>query len=220
MQLGFWGGTGTEGSGLAMRFAQAGARALIGSRSLERAQAAAQRCNQILGAALVEGAENPALLERCEVVFLTLPADKAVAAVSAANNLLRPGLILVDVTAPVAFRDGRVEYLQPDAGSNSEAIAARLPRGVELAAAFKTVPAHLLSNLTSPLECDVFVCGDSKAAKEKVIALAGLIPSLRVLDAGGLRTAQILERMTVLAIELNRRYKSKEARFRIVGVHP
>ncbi|MCL5743964.1 MAG: NAD(P)-binding domain-containing protein, partial [Acidobacteria bacterium] len=37
------GGTGAEGSGLAMRFARAGARVVIGSRDLEKARAAAQR---------------------------------------------------------------------------------------------------------------------------------------------------------------------------------
>jgi predicted dinucleotide-binding enzyme len=45
-----------------------------------------------------------------------------------------------------------------------------------------------------------------------------LIPSLRALDAGPLRTARTLERMAVLAVDLNRRYRKKGARFRIQGV--
>jgi predicted dinucleotide-binding enzyme len=50
------------------------------------------------------------------------------------------------------------------------------------------------------------------------MAVAELIPTLRPLDAGPLRNARILERMTVLAIHLNRRYKKKHARFRIEGL--
>jgi len=64
----------------------------------------------------------------------------------------------------------------------------------------------------------MFVCGDSREAREKVMEVARLIPTLRPLDAGPLRAARTLERMTVLAIHLNRRYKKKSARYSIVGL--
>jgi predicted dinucleotide-binding enzyme len=45
-----------------------------------------------------------------------------------------------------------------------------------------------------------------------------LIPDLRPVDAGQLSAAGTLERMTALAIGLNRRYKRRGARYRVVGL--
>ena len=59
---------------------------------------------------------------------------------------------------------------------------------------------------------------DVDEAKRSVIAAATLIPSLRPLDGGPLRMARTLERMTVLAAELNRRYRKKGARFKVEGI--
>ena len=103
------------------------------------------------------------------------------------------------------------DYAQPR-------IAAHLPDRVRLVGAFKTVPAHVLAELHTPLECDVFVCSDSKEARGEVMELAKRIPSLRPLDAGPLGMARTLERMTILAIHLNRRYKKKGARYSVVGI--
>jgi predicted dinucleotide-binding enzyme len=49
-------------------------------------------------------------------------------------------------------------------------------------------------------------------------AASALGSGLRVLDGGPLRHARALEAMCALAIGLNRRYKAKSARFRVVGV--
>lgn len=217
MRIGFLGGTGIEGKGLALRFAQSGADVLIGSRSEERARAAAGKYNELLKYPRIRGMVNREMLGYSELVFLTVPADQALAAIDSSREDFPAGLVLVDVTVPAKFQQGRAEY--PDqAESNSELIAGRLPEGVHLVGAFKTIPAHLLEELDVPLACDVFVCGESDMAKEKVMQAARLIPTLRTLDAGPLRMARTLERMTVLAINLNRRYKKKSARFRIEGL--
>jgi predicted dinucleotide-binding enzyme len=50
------------------------------------------------------------------------------------------------------------------------------------------------------------------------IELLSRIPSLRLLDAGGLQSARLIERMTALAIVLNKRYKVRGARYRMIGV--
>jgi NADPH-dependent F420 reductase len=218
MQLGFLGGTGIEGKGLALRFAATGASVIIGSRSAERARAVAQQYNAILGGAPIQGMTNPEMLAQSNIVFLTVPFDQAVSAVTAVRPYFPPALILVDVTVPVVLREGRAEHAALSSGSNSEAIALQLPGDVHLVAALKTLPAHVLAELGEELQCDEFICGDSHEAKEKVSAVLGLMPSLRLLDAGPLRSARILEQMTVLEIELNRRYKKKGARFKIVGI--
>ena len=218
MRVGFVGGTGIEGKGLALRFAAAGAQVILGSRSEERATAAALDYNRILGRSLIRGATNKEMLSNSNIVFLTVPFDQAVNAVESCRSDFRPELVLVDVTVPMQFKDGRAEYLEQDGGSNAEMIAAHLPAEVHLVAAFKTIPAHMLAETERLLECDVFVCGESPGAKEKVIEAVNMIPTLRPLDAGPLRNARILERMTVLAAQLNRRHKSKYARYRVVGI--
>ncbi len=218
MQIGFMGGTGIEGKGLALRFAMAGVPVILGSRSAEKAQNKALEYNEIVGKAVIEGRTNEQMIQHSEIVFLTLPFTEVVPAIESIKGALRPGMILVDVTVPVRFTEGRVDYLEKEAGSNAEEIARAIPLGIDLVGAFKTIPAHVLADLTIPLACDVFVCGESSAARQKVMEVARLIPTLRPMDAGPLRAARTLERMTILAIQLNRRYKSKAARFSIVGI--
>jgi NADPH-dependent F420 reductase len=216
--IGFLGGTGIEARGLALRFARAGAAVILGSRSRERAAQAADECNSILAAPLIRGTTNESMLGDSEFVMLTVPYSQALDAVETCARSLRPGQVLVDVTVPMTFRDGRPEYVDQAGESNSEILARRLPSSVPLVAAFKTIPATILADLQVPLNCDDFVCGDDPEAKKKLISAAALIPSFRPLDAGSLQTARALERMTVLLAGLNRTYKKRGARFRIEGL--
>ncbi len=218
MRIGFLGGTGVEAKGLALRLAAAGQAVTLGSRAADRAQAAAEMCNSILGRTLIFGTSNREMLSATELVFLTVPFSQAVAAVEDARPLLSGSHVLVDVTVPMTFRSGHAEYLDRAGESNSEVIARRLPDGVPLAAAFKTIPAAVLSNLEYPLNCDVFVCSDTEEAARIVMNVAGTIPTLRPLYCGPLKMARTIERMTVLAVELNRIHKKRGARYRIEGI--
>ena len=215
--LGFLGGTGIEGKGLALRFALAGVPVIIGSRSAERAQQKAAEYNALLGRKLITGAENRQMLAQAEMVFLTTPFAQATGALQTYQDAFRPGQVLVDVTVPVKTKSSPGPGDLPE-GSGSQHLAAHLPDGLLLVGAFKTVPSHVLAELQEPLACDVLVCGDSEEAKAQVMEVIGLIPTLRPVDAGRLSVAGTLERMTGLAIGINRRYKIKTARFRVVGL--
>ncbi len=218
MRIGLLGGTGVEGRGLALRFAAARVEVAIGSRSRERSTQTARQLNGILGAECIRGATNAEVLADSEIILLTVPFDKAAALVQSLKQDFRAGHLIVDATVPLTFASGRAEYFEQGDRSNAELLAAQLPPGIDLVGAFKTIPARILAEVDLPLDCDVFVCGDSQSAKDRVMAVASLIPSLRPVDAGPLMNARILERMTVLAVQLNRRYKSKGARFRVVGI--
>jgi hypothetical protein len=50
------------------------------------------------------------------------------------------------------------------------------------------------------------VCGKSKAARDEVIELTKAIPGTRAIDAGPLANALIIEGMTAIIINLNKRY--------------
>ncbi|MEW5657802.1 NAD(P)-binding domain-containing protein, partial [Streptomyces cinereoruber] len=68
--VGVLGGTGEQGRGLAYRFARAGQKVIIGSRSADRARDAAAE----LGHG-VEGADNAETARRSDVVIVAVPWD-------------------------------------------------------------------------------------------------------------------------------------------------
>jgi NADPH-dependent F420 reductase len=225
LRVGLIGGTGEEGRGLALRWANAGAQVSIGSRTLEKAQTAAAQLNQILNASGFRGhhisaGENRDVIGWAEFALLTVPFAHAASTLDSHRQDFRAGTILIDITVPVSFDQGRVRYVDLPEGSASEHLESRVPENIPLVAAFKTEPAHLLAELDEPLDCDCFVAGDSKDARTKVMEAIGFIDGLRAVDAGTLYSARTLERMTVLAIGINRRYKIKTARYRVAGLPP
>lgn len=218
LRVGLIGGTGEEGRGLALRWAMAGARVMIGSRTLERARSAADDLNQLLGGEMISYGENQKAVAESELVLLTVPFEHAALTLESHRDDFQPGSILIDITVPVSFEKGRVRYLELPEGSASEHLVARLPEHVPLVAAFKTEPAHMLVDPQAALDCDTFVASDSKEAKSRVIEAISFIKGLRPVDAGTLYSARALERMTVLLIGINRRYKVKTGRFRLLGL--
>ena len=223
LSVGLIGGTGEEGRGLALRWAIAGARVAIGSRAIDRAKTTADELNEQLSKRQdlkqpIGHGENKGIIARSKLVLLTVPFGHATSTLEAHRHDFQDGTILIDITVPVSFEQGRVRYVELPEGSASEHLKARLPDNIPLVAAFKTEPAHLLAEIDGPLECDSFVASDSKDAKALVIEAVGFIQGLRAVDAGTLYSARTLERMTVLAIGINRRHKIKTARYRIIGL--
>lgn len=217
VKVGLIGGTGEEGRGLALRFAKAGAQVTIGSRSAERAKEAADELNKTLGGDSIRFATNQEAIRGAELVLITVPFDHAVSTLEAHLGDFSEGAILIDITVPVAFEKG-ARYVELPEGSASEHLRARVPDAIPLVAAFKTEPAHLLLDPAEALDCDVFVASDSKEAKARVMEIIRFIEGARPVDVGTLRSASALERMTVLAIGINRRYKIKTARYRVLGL--
>ena len=218
LRVGLIGGTGEEGRGLALRWAMAGARVIIGSRTTERAKAAADELNKLLGSESIGYGENREAISGSELVLLTVPFEHAASTLEAHRDDFQPGSILVDITVPVSFEKGRVRYVEMPEGSASEHLVTRLPEGVPLVAAFKTEPAHMLLDPEASLDCDAFIASDSKEAKARVMEATAFIKGLRPVDAGTLYSARTIERMTVLLIGINRRYKVKAGRFKLLGL--
>src|SRR5574338_762821 len=110
------GGTGKEGKGLAYRWAKAGYRIFIGSRSAEKAHDTARELMEMLGGqALIQGCENPEAAERSDILVLTVPYAAHRDTLVSVKDALQ-GKLLVDVTVPlVPPRTARVQM--PPAGS-------------------------------------------------------------------------------------------------------
>lgn len=219
MKLGVLGGTGQEGRGIALRLAEAGFEVLVGSRNRARAAGTAAELNRLLGGeARIRGGLNPEVAAQSGTLFLAAPFAAAVELVSVCAPHAASGTTWVDVTVPVVFRAGRVKMVPLEAGSGSEQLAAGLSDPESLVAALKTVPARLLGEVAAPLDCDVFVCGQSARRKREVAQLLTRWPGVRTVDAGRLSTAGTLERMSALLIGINRRYRVHGSRFHVVGL--
>lgn len=209
------GGTGAEGSGLAVRWAQAGHKVILGSRSAEKAQAAATALNQRLGGERVRGTDNGSATAAAEVVVLAVPYSAQRPTVEEVRAGL-PGKILIDVTVPlVPPRVSRVQL--PEGGSAVEAMQKLLGEQTRVVSAFQNVSAHYLSDLARTIECDVLVCGDDKDAREVAVRLAA-DAGLRGVHAGVLANSAAAEALTSALIAINRHYKVPAAGIRITGV--
>lgn len=204
------GATGDLGFGLAVRLADAGLPVTIGSRSTERADAAAARVRELVPGADAQGTSNAAAVGHGDVVILTVPFVAQLATLSAIEDALVPGTVLVDCTVPLATAVGgrASEVLGLWRGSAAEQAQAAVPAGVSVVGALHSVSAAVLSDLERPVTEDVLLCGQRKADKRRVAALLERIPGLRAVNAGGLDAARIAEQLTALLISINIRYKT------------
>lgn len=213
------GGTGAQGFGLALRWAQAGETVLIGSRDAARAQHAAEKIKKKLGPhAKVTGDENRAVCAACDLIVLTLPFEGHATLLKELKPSIRPGAIVVDTTVPLAASVGgrATRTLTVWQGSAAEQTAELVLVGVKVVAAFQNVGARLLAD-DGPVECDVIVCGDDREAVEIVRHLAAKIPGIRALDGGPLENARVLEQITALLIGFSVRNKT-HCGIRITGL--
>jgi len=209
------GGTGHEGFGLALRWARAGHAIIIGSRALEKAQAAAADLSARLPAAQVRGLDNAAAAQAAEIVVLTVPYAAHAATLASVREAVQ-GKIFVDVTVPlVPPKVSRVQL--PAGGSASLEAQALLGPAVKVVTAFQNISAEHLKEPDHPIDCDVLVCGDDKDAKASVLQLAA-DAGMQAWDAGPLANSVVPEALTSVLIGLNARYKVKSSGFRLTGL--
>jgi 8-hydroxy-5-deazaflavin:NADPH oxidoreductase len=203
------GGTGPAGMGLALRWARAGERIIIGSRDASRAQEAAKKIAQQVGPhAQVSGLENSAACAASDLLVLTVPFEGQAELLKRLKPSLREGSILIDATVPLAASVGgrASRMLGVWQGSAAQQTAELVPKGVSVVAAFHNVSADILNNDTD-VDCDVIVCSDDPAAAQVAMELAAKIPRIRAIDGGRLENARIIEQITALLIGLNIRHK-------------
>lgn len=214
LTLGVIGGTGKEGKGLAYRWARAGYNVIIGSRTKEKAEAAAQELNARLGGAQVRGMLNPDAARACDIAVLTVPYEAHVTTLESVRETLA-GKVLVDVTVPVRPPKVSVVHVPPH-GSAAQEAQTLLGDQVRVVSAFQNVSHEHLEE-DHPIACDVLVSGDDGEAKDQVLRLVeagGMVGW----DAGPLSNAIVAEGLTSVLIGINRRYKMKGAGIRITGV--
>jgi NADPH-dependent F420 reductase len=233
------GGTGKEGSGLALRWAIAGYPVIVGSRDagraaeaaariedkarehrpdigdeLDRAEVARRLAHAAPGRPAVRGMANDAAAAACDIAVLTVPFVVQIPTLTEIRGALS-GKILIDVTVPlVPPRMLRVQL--PEGGSAVVKAQALLGDSVKVVAAFQNVSAAHLAEPDRTVDCDVLVCGDDKAARAAAIRLAEAA-GLRGWHAGPLANSAAAEALTSVLMFINRSYGIESAGVRITG---
>ncbi len=207
------GGTGDLGTGLAIRWAKAGYRIVIGSRTLEKARSAVANLHRISPETPADAMVNPDAATTGDIVVLTVPAAHQTATLETVREGLA-GKILIDVTVPlVPPRVGTVQLpLEGSAGKRAQDF---LGDDVMVVTAFQNVAAHLLKEDVA-IECDVLVAGNKRAARAKAIQLAEAA-GMHAWHAGPIENSAAAEALTSVLIQINRRHDISHSGIRIVG---
>src|SRR4051794_3307967 len=219
--VGVLGGTGPQGRGLAVRFAAAGQRVLLGSRDADRAakvatEVAARAATAGGIEASVRGGDNADVAGAADLVIVAVPFDGHAATLA---ELAAPlaGKVVADCVVPMGFDELGAYVLDVEEGSVAQQAAALLPDS-SVVGAFHHLSAALLEDLSKPtLDGDVMVVGDDRASMDTVQALASRLPGMRGVYAGPLRNARQIEALRVNLESVDHRYKA-HAGIRITDV--
>jgi len=214
MTIAVLGGTGKEGKGLAYRWAKAGYKVLIGSRSSERAVTTASEIMELLeGSSSVVGTSNLEATQLAEIVVISVPYAAHRETLESVKDALK-GKLLIDVTAPLV--PPKVSKVQmPPAGSAAQEAKEIVGEGVEVVAAFQNI-SHELLLTDEEVECDVLVTGTSKDARTEALRLVEAA-GLTGWDAGPIENSVVVEGLTSVLININKQYGSTHAGIKITG---
>jgi len=214
MTVAVLGGTGKEGKGLAYRWARAGYKVLIGSRTPEKAvSAAAELIERMDGTGSVVGMSNPEAAGQAHIVVLTVPYGAHRDTLESVKDEMQ-GKLFIDVTVPLV--PPKVSKVQmPSAGSAAQEAKEILGEEAEVAAAFQNIShEYLLEN--DDVDCDVLVTGTSKAARQETLKLVEAA-GLTGWDAGPIENSVVVEGLTSVLININKQYGSTHAGIKITG---
>ena len=215
MKIGILGGTGKEGAGLAVRWAQAGHEIVIGSRDAERARGKAAELAARNPGARIQGQGNRDAAAAADIVVIALPAGGLAATLPEVRDACR-AKVVVSTVVPLTFGGGRL-FTPPPQGSSAEEAQEILGAEARVVAAFHHIAAHELSATEHDIECDLLICGGDAEAKKQVSEL-GASMGLRAVDVGALTNAGPLEGITAVLATINRRYKLKNSGIKITGL--
>ena len=204
LAIGILGGTGDQGRGLARRFAVAGNPVIIGSRSAERAAAAAQALGPDLG---IRGMANADAAAAADVVIVAVPWDGHGDLLTSLAGALA-GKVVIDCVNPLGFDQHGAYPLAVAEGSAAQQAAAVLPDSMVVGAFHHVSSVLLLDPAVDRVDLDVLVLGDDRRATDLVQELAARIPGTRGVYAGRLRNCGQVEALTANLVSVNRRYKA------------
>jgi len=217
------GGTGPQGLGIAKRLAIAGEPVIVGSRKEEKALQIVEETIEELkefDIAEIKGMANEDAAKEGDILIMTVPLQAQAATIKSIKPYVE-GKIFMDATVPLETAiGGKVSTLMKLSQGSAAERAAYLLEGTDakVVAAFNNISNSQLLNIPEPIDCDCIIAGDDQDAKDKAKEIISKIPDIRVIDAGKLEKAQLIEAITPLLIGLNIKYKSHYGGFRITQI--
>lgn len=215
MRIAVLGGTGKEGSGLAIRWALSGYKVIIGSRDAERAATRAAELNTELDGDFFTGMENTEAAATGDLIVLSVPYSAHRKTLESVKDQLS-GKILIDVTVPLQPPAVRTVHLPEGKAAGIEA-QAFLGDDVRVVSAFQNISYIKLKNPDEDVNCDVLICGNDVEAKAEVIKLVEAA-GMQGFDAGPIENAIAVEALTPVLLYLNKAYKVKSSGIRLTGL--
>ncbi len=215
MVIAVLGGTGKEGSALAMRWALNGYQVVIGSRDAARAASRAAELNAELGGEYLQGMANAEAAETADLIVLSVPYDAHQSTLEGVKDQLQ-GKVLVDITVPLKPPKVRTVHL-PEGQSAALEAQELLGDDVKVVAAFQNISYIKLADLKGDVDCDVLVCGNDETAKADTIRLVEAA-GMRGIDAGLLPNAIAIEALTPVLLYINKKYGIKSSGIHITGI--
>lgn len=191
-------GTGRMGVRLALLFADLGYSVILGSRDRDRTNNIVQK--------LGHEAIQPGSYEEAATARFVLPAlflrDGSLDTLEPLRQQL-DDKIYIDISNP--FNADYTDFILPWNTSGAEEIQHRFPK-TRVVGAFKNVWWEVFdAPQFGDTHSDVFVVSDDAEAKAEFFNLVEGSP-FRYIDAGSLKNARTIERMTLLSGELGQRY--------------
>ncbi len=211
------GGTGDLGQGLAMRWALAGEKVVIGSRSQEKAEKVAQELSAKIGKPIA-GETNLEATKAADFIVLSTPFEGCEKILEEVATALAKDKILLSAMVPMKPIDNLLSFCPPPAGSAAETVAKLVGDKTLVCSALHTVGAHELQKIEAPIEGDIVVCSDDSQARRATMAQVRKISNLRPIDGGLLRNSRLVEPVTSLLIKLTARHKVPAVGIKFVGL--
>lgn len=221
------------GRGLTVRWALKH-EILIGSRTLEKAQAAAKELEKIARGfyqsemkGSIIGKLNADAIKESDVIVVTLPPEAVVSSLTELRQYMNPDQVVVSTVVAMKkkkglFRCATISAKELGIGEDLSAaeVIQDLVKPTPVVSAFQTVPAAYLSNIDSVLNLDVLIAGDDALAVNIVSKLVRDIPNLRPLRTGPLENSKWIESITPLLLNAAVLNNLQEPSLRVVPWMP
>jgi hypothetical protein len=153
----------------------------------------------------------------CDLVVLATPWEGAVATVNDLATALE-GKVVVSMVNALTRVGREFQALVPVRGSIAATVQAAVPKAI-VTAAFQHLPARELGAIDSELVADVMICADTAEGATRTAELVETMSGLRAVQSGSLASANAVEALTAVLLNINIKYKSHVA-LRLEGLAP
>jgi 8-hydroxy-5-deazaflavin:NADPH oxidoreductase len=192
-------GTGRMGTRLARGFANSEHQVILGSRDPEKAE----RISKSIDNARIRAGNYQDAVQADWILPAIFLRDGLLEILKPYREFLK-GKLFIDISNP--FNDEYSDFILPWNTSSAEKIQQNFPQA-RLVGAFKNVWWEVLDApiFEYKVKSDVYVVSDDTEAKNEFLEGVAGFP-FRFLDAGQLKNARTIERMTLLSGEVGKRY--------------